>query len=339
MGAESTLKQDLEKATTKEEIRTVKSLAETLGHTDVVKMAKEKLEAISAKAKSAETIPPAQVAQVESMGGSADEVAKRTEGVDVKIAEVKKQTATEIAGVKGDVTAEEVPKQEDVVKDKELSEKAKGYLKSYFQVPDSSVEEKRAIQGMEKYSASSITKSRTEAAQNNLSLSIELERVKDKSEQNNQLLNQARRVYLNQTGGRDKFVPITKETVFESGARNFRVLQIEDVEKLVNLIKGVIGELRGEKSVNGTTIAEKIGTLTDEDRKEIIDHFSSKLPDAEKSLGIVLALEKDLESGYKSNLEEGVVVSSKYDESLSRLGVSLEKAEERLQLPSTFKHY
>lgn len=280
---------------------------------------------------------------------SAEEVAQKKQADESRVAEIKADlekkfdpegsVATGEAAGQKNVTAEEVPKQEDVAKDKELSEKAKGYLKSYFQAPDSSVVEKRAIQGMEKYSASSITKSRTEAAQNNLSLSIELERVKDKSEQNNQLLNQARRVYLNQTGGRDKFVPITKETVFESGARNFRVLQIEDVEKLVNSIKGVIGELRGEKSVNGTTIAEKIGTLTDEDRKEIIDHFSSKLPDAEKSLGIVLALEKDLESGYKSNLEEGVVVSSKYDESLSRLGVSLEKAEERLQLPSTFKHY
>lgn len=104
------LKRDLGNAETKEEIETLIEDAETLGgHEDVVELARKKLEAVLAKAQSVETTPPAQVAQVETMGGSLDEVEKRTEGVDAQIDAVKTDTESRIAEVTGTVERPPVP--------------------------------------------------------------------------------------------------------------------------------------------------------------------------------------------------------------------------------------
>lgn len=109
------LKKDLGKAETKEEIEKLIDDAETMGHEDIAEMAKEKLAAVLAKAEAVETTSPAQVSQVESMGGSVDEVAKRTEGVDEEIEAVKAETEQKIAGVQGESfsevnqTSEEAP--------------------------------------------------------------------------------------------------------------------------------------------------------------------------------------------------------------------------------------
>ena len=96
------LKRDLGNAESKEEIEKLIDDAETMGgHEDVVELARKKLEAVLAKAQSVETTPSAQVTQVESMGGSADEIGKRTEAVDAQIDAVKTDTESRIAEVKG----------------------------------------------------------------------------------------------------------------------------------------------------------------------------------------------------------------------------------------------
>lgn len=96
------LKRDLGKAESKEEIESLIDDAEAMGgHEDVVELARKKLEAVLAKAQSVETTPPAQITQVESMGGSADEIGKRTEAVDAQIDAVKTDTESRIAEVKG----------------------------------------------------------------------------------------------------------------------------------------------------------------------------------------------------------------------------------------------
>lgn len=98
------LKRDLGKAETKEEIEKLIDDAETMGHEDIAKMAKEKLTAVLAKAEAAETTSPAQGSQVESMGGSVDEVVKRTESVDAEIDAVKAETEQKIAAVQDENT-------------------------------------------------------------------------------------------------------------------------------------------------------------------------------------------------------------------------------------------
>ena len=96
------LKRDLGKAESKEEIESLIDDAEAMGgHEDVVELARKKLEAVLAKAQSVETTPPAQITQVESIGGSADEIGKRTEAVDAQIDAVKTDTESRIAEVKG----------------------------------------------------------------------------------------------------------------------------------------------------------------------------------------------------------------------------------------------
>lgn len=95
------LTRDLSKAETKEEVERVVEDAELLGHEDIVGLAKQKLEAISAKAHTVETTAPSQNSQVESVGGSTEEVEKRTEAVDSKIDEVKAEAEQEIAEVGG----------------------------------------------------------------------------------------------------------------------------------------------------------------------------------------------------------------------------------------------
>jgi len=119
------LKRDLGNAESKEEIEKLIDDAETMGHDDIVEMAKEKLAAILVQAKAAETTPPAQVSQVESMGGSVDEVAKRTEDVDAEIDAVKKEAAEKIAEVKGGTASEEKPSKEKIITNEEKATELK----------------------------------------------------------------------------------------------------------------------------------------------------------------------------------------------------------------------
>lgn len=74
----------------------------------VAGLAEQAIARLTSKVESVETTTPAQVSQVESMGGSADEVAKRTEGVDEEIETVKTDATTKIAEVCGVASVPEV---------------------------------------------------------------------------------------------------------------------------------------------------------------------------------------------------------------------------------------
>ncbi|MFA6257173.1 MAG: hypothetical protein WCT29_02660 [Candidatus Paceibacterota bacterium] len=109
---EDILKRDLSKAETPEAIQEIKQSAEDMG-IDIEKLVNERLAAISTKAEVAETTTPGQVAQVESMGGSMDEIEKRTEGVDQKIGEVKAEARERIEKAQGEQSPVEVTQQKE----------------------------------------------------------------------------------------------------------------------------------------------------------------------------------------------------------------------------------
>jgi len=94
------LKQDLNNQETPEEIKKFIEDVELIGkNEDIVEMAKQKLEAILAKANTTEKTSESQISQVESMGGSTGEIEKRTEGIDKQIEEVKTKATEEIEEV------------------------------------------------------------------------------------------------------------------------------------------------------------------------------------------------------------------------------------------------
>jgi len=114
--AKDLLRQNLSQAETKGAIEEIIKDAELMGYADVAELAKQKLEAILATAQKAETTPSAQVAQVETMGGSVDEVAKRTQLVDAQIDEVRSNAQREIEAVQAGLveTAELSPGQKSL---------------------------------------------------------------------------------------------------------------------------------------------------------------------------------------------------------------------------------
>lgn len=99
---EISLRAELDKMENPEEIKKLAEDAEMSGYEDVAKMAKEKLEAIWVKANTVEKTSESQISQVESMGGSAGEIEKRTEGIYKQIEEVKTQTQEKIIEVQNE---------------------------------------------------------------------------------------------------------------------------------------------------------------------------------------------------------------------------------------------
>ena len=114
MGAEDLLKKQLETTEDQEGIQQIVEDAKDMGFEDVARLAEEKISAIKAKAESVGTTTSAQVSQVEGMGGSADEVEKRTEAVDQKIEGIVADTGQKIESV----TAGSVIPAEAAVSDK-----------------------------------------------------------------------------------------------------------------------------------------------------------------------------------------------------------------------------
>lgn len=97
------LKQDLNNQENPAEIKKFIEDVELMGENeDIVEMAKQKLEAILAKANTVEKTSESQISQVESMGGSSGEIEKRTEGIDKEIEEVKTETVKNIEEVKNE---------------------------------------------------------------------------------------------------------------------------------------------------------------------------------------------------------------------------------------------
>lgn len=93
------LKKDLEKATTREEIENLARDAREFGHEDVAKLAEEKLATLSSKAEVAGATSAEKVKQVESLGGSGDEIINRTAEVDGEIDKLRSETEIKIKEV------------------------------------------------------------------------------------------------------------------------------------------------------------------------------------------------------------------------------------------------
>lgn len=95
-------------------LEAVKEEAEASFEGDVAGLAEQAIARLNAKVEKAETTTPAQVSQVESMGGQLGEVEKRTAEVDAEIEAVKKEAVEKITEVQGEATAEEKPSEEEV---------------------------------------------------------------------------------------------------------------------------------------------------------------------------------------------------------------------------------
>lgn len=123
------LRKDLENQKTPEEINKFVEDAELLGHEDIAELGRKKLQEISEKADQAEKTSESQISQVNELGGSDEELEKRTGEVDGKIEEVKAETTKQIEEVQNqtetvaEVTSEVV--QEKTQEDNQKLEKIK----------------------------------------------------------------------------------------------------------------------------------------------------------------------------------------------------------------------
>lgn len=127
------LKEDLSKQESPEEIKKFIEDVEAMGENeDIVEIAKQKLEAILAKANTVETTSESQASQVENMGGTGEEVTERTKEVDQKIEEVKTGATKQIEEVKNipgeelkEKTIDELEKEMQPAKDLDQLKKIK----------------------------------------------------------------------------------------------------------------------------------------------------------------------------------------------------------------------
>lgn len=90
---------------TKEDVKglgEVKKEANASFEGNIAALAEQAITRLNTKAESIGTTTPAETAQVESMGGSVDEIAKRTEGVNQQITEIKAETKRKIEEVGGE---------------------------------------------------------------------------------------------------------------------------------------------------------------------------------------------------------------------------------------------
>lgn len=101
------LKQDLSKQEKSEEIEKFIEDAELMGgHEDIVELAKQKLQELLKKANNIEKTSEIQTVQVESMGGTVEEVADRTKEVDQKIEALKTEAQKNISEVQNENKSE-----------------------------------------------------------------------------------------------------------------------------------------------------------------------------------------------------------------------------------------
>lgn len=105
---EDILKRDLSKAETVEAVEEIKQSAEDMG-INIENLLNERLAAISGKAEAVGTTTPAQISQVESMGGSVGEVEKRTTEIDQQIATAKAEAEEKIGQVQNEENPTETP--------------------------------------------------------------------------------------------------------------------------------------------------------------------------------------------------------------------------------------
>ncbi len=80
--------------------------AELMGHEDIVKLGNEKLAQLSEKVNEVTENTPSQIASVENLGGSSEELSEKTKEVDEKIESVNKETKEKIEGVEGNKESE-----------------------------------------------------------------------------------------------------------------------------------------------------------------------------------------------------------------------------------------
>jgi hypothetical protein len=90
------LKQDLGNQEKPEEIKKFIEDAEMLGHEDIAELRRQKLAEIESKAQEISTTSESQISQVNELGGSNEELNKKTESVDQEINEIKENTKKEI---------------------------------------------------------------------------------------------------------------------------------------------------------------------------------------------------------------------------------------------------
>ncbi len=96
------LKNDLSKLETAEEVEKLREDAELLGHEDIVELANQKLQEISAKAESIGKTSESQISQVEKLGGSSENLESKTTEIDKKINEVKTEATEKVEEVKNE---------------------------------------------------------------------------------------------------------------------------------------------------------------------------------------------------------------------------------------------
>lgn len=96
------LTQDLIKQENPEEIKKFIEDAELLGHEDIAELGRKKLQEILERADNIGKTSETQTAQVESMGGTGEEVSERTKEVDQKIKEIKEAAVKDIKEVKNE---------------------------------------------------------------------------------------------------------------------------------------------------------------------------------------------------------------------------------------------
>jgi hypothetical protein len=93
------LRKDLKNQKTPEEIKKFVEDAELLGHEDITELGRKKLQEISEKADQVEKTSESRISQVNELGGSDEELKKRTGEVDAKIEEVKEDTQNKIKNI------------------------------------------------------------------------------------------------------------------------------------------------------------------------------------------------------------------------------------------------
>jgi hypothetical protein len=102
------LKQDLDNQEKPEEIKKFIEDAQMLGHEDVAELGRQKLLALEERVKEISKTSGSQMSQMNNLGGSNEELNKRTEEIDQKIKETKEGAEKEIKGVEGQENQEKI---------------------------------------------------------------------------------------------------------------------------------------------------------------------------------------------------------------------------------------
>ncbi len=140
------LKKDLSKLENKEEIEKFIEDAAMLGHEDIASLAKEKLLTINKKAESIKGTPSSLISQAENLGGSQDEIEKRTGEVDKKIEKIELEVVQKVEEVKNAGT----PIEEKVENEKVENLQSFSNAKSFEELFDL-IEKNKGVQGSREF--------------------------------------------------------------------------------------------------------------------------------------------------------------------------------------------